>query len=473
MSNDDPMQAFDDLPTAEADIAEDGSIVRRGETVRLIERWIDDRDIDALRAFLDEAWEADIAWLLEQTDAAHRRDFLEVLRPYFRSEILTFLSRDMLPEVMASLPTPELATILQDLDSDDIVDVVQKLEPEQRDEALRLVSRQMRTFVEEGLTFPDESAGRLMQREVVTMPPFWSVSQALSYLRATRDELPERFEDIYLLDPLRRVSGLLPATRLLRARPEVRLEHLATTDFIAIPFDRDQEEVAYDFRRLGLSSAPVVDAGGRLLGVITLDDILFVIEEEAQEDILALGGVKAERESLGRKAWQTTRTRFTWLALNLLTAILASLVISRFEDVLEAAVALAVLMPIVASMGGNAGTQTLTVAVRALATKSLSSANALRTLTKEVIVGAINGVAFAVLMGIITLIWFGNGTIALVIAVAMVVNLVIATFSGVLVPLALERLKVDPAVASAVLLTTITDVVGFFVFLGLAAALLL
>jgi magnesium transporter len=281
------------------------------------------------------------------------------------------------------------------------------------------------------------------------------------------DDLPERFYEIFVVDPSYHLLGSVALDRLLRTKRPVSIEDLTMTDIHPIAVESDQEEVARQFERYNLTSAPVVDGDQRLVGVITADDIVEVVQEEAQEDILRLGGVGGE--SVSDPVLETTRHRFLWLFVNLGTAILASWVISLFDATIEQMVALAVLMPIVASMGGNAGTQTMTVAVRALATQELGPVNAVRVIARETAVGLLNGLLFAVIMGVITYYWFGSGTLGLVIAAAMIINLLVAALAGILIPLGLHAVRLDPAIASGVFVTMMTDVVGFFAFLGLAA----
>jgi magnesium transporter len=329
----------------------------------------------------------------------------------------------------------------------------------------------MRAAVEEGLTFEEETAGRIMQREVVAIPQFWTVGKTLDYLRALQSNLPEEFYDIFVVDPMYHVVGEVPLSAILRAARTDKLHELARDTIHTIAADTDQEDVAMRFRRDNLTSAPVVDDDGRLLGVVTVDDVVNVIDREAEEDVLKLAGLS--RTDLYRAAFGTARSRFSWLFINLLTAILASAVISMFEASIDQIVALAVLMPIVASMGGNAGTQALTVAVRSLATNELSAVNAWRIIGKETLVGLLNGIAFAAITGVITWAWFADPLLGGVIAGAMIFNLIAAGLAGVGIPVLLNRIGIDPAVASTVFVTTITDVLGFFLFLGLAGIVLL
>lgn len=417
---------------------------------------------------------SDVAQLLEQLDADGRAQVVDLLRPDFDAEILAYLPGDLRDELIEQLNPAELAAAVAELETDDAVDVIQDLDEQAQAEILANLPPEARALVEEGLTFPEYSAGRLMSRAFVSVPVFWTVGGLLDYLRAAAvsadSDVPEQFYDIIVVDPMLRVAGTVPLSRVLRARRGVKLADILHEDVHRLPATMDQEEVARCFRKYGLVSAPVVDGAGRLLGVITVDDVVDVIEEEAEADLLALGGV--EEGDLYRAVLDTTKSRFRWLAVNLVTAIVASLVIGLFEATIQQVVALAVLMPIVASMGGNAGTQTLTVAVRALTTRELSQANALRVVGKEVLVGAANGTLFAVIAGGVAYAWFRDPLIGLVIAAAMVVNLLCAGLFGAVIPLVLDRLKIDPAVASGVFLTTVTDVVGFLAFLGLASLIL-
>jgi magnesium transporter len=285
------------------------------------------------------------------------------------------------------------------------------------------------------------------------------------------DDLPETFSDIYVVDPTHRVMGSLDLSRLLRTKREVSVDKIMDAGRQAVLATADQEEVARQFERYDLKSAPVVDAHKRLVGVVTADDMVEVMEEETEEDLRRLGGVGDE--TVTDNVIYTVRNRFTWLSINLLTALLASSVIKAFDATIDQMVALAVLMPVVASMGGNAATQTMTVAVRALATHELGPVNAMRVIVREASVGLINGLVFAVIVGVVVLLWFGIGTLGLVIAAAMICNFLAAAFAGILIPLALTRAGFDPAVSSGVFVTTITDVVGFFAFLGLATLWLL
>jgi len=411
---------------------------------------------------------ADIADLLEQVTGDERAailktyeldgDILSEIEPSIREEVLDLLS----PEV--------LTDAVRELESDDVVDLLEDLEDDQQQEILGYLTGSDRAAVEQALTYPEYSAGRLMQRKVVAGPEHWTVGEAIDYLRS-RADLPEDFYHLTLVDPRYRPVANVTLGKILGNRREVKLKDIAEEMFRTILATEDEADVAYAFNQYHLISAPVVDGDGRLVGVITIDDAMIVLDEEHEEDILRLAGV-AEESSLADKVIATTKRRFPWLAVNLVTAIMASLVIAVFDETIANYVALAVLMPIVASMGGNAGTQSLTVAVRAIATKDLTGSNVWRVIRREVLVGAVNGIAFAVLMGIVGVIWFGSPMLGAVIALAMVINLIVAGLAGTAIPVVLDRLRIDPALASGAFVTTVTDVVGFFAFLGLAAVLL-
>jgi magnesium transporter len=414
---------------------------------------------------------ADIAQLLEKSSKDDALELAKHLHGVIDSETYTYLGHQRLKNLFTVLSSREIGGIIADLDTDDAIALLEDVPQEERREILRHVNTMISSLVEEGLTYPEESAGRLMQRDAVAIPQFWTIGKTLDYLQAMRDELPEQLYDLFIVDPRHRVVGQVPIGQVLRASRGNKIADVARETVHVVPADTDQEEVAALFKRVTLTSVPVVDEGERLIGVITIDDIVAVVEQEANEDLLRLGGVA--EDDLGQSTWATTISRFKWLFLNLLTALLASSVVARFEEALSQIVALAVLMPIVAGMGGNAGTQTLTVAVRALATKELSSANYWRVTLKETIVGTLNGAAFAVLMALITFAWFRDPYLAAVIAAAMIINLFAAGLAGALIPIGLNKIKIDPAISSAVFLTTVTDVVGFLSFLGLATIFLL
>jgi magnesium transporter len=413
---------------------------------------------------------ADIADLLEQVDADDRTAILQLAGDYIDGEILSEIDEDIRDAVVETLEPQVLAEAVRELESDDVVDILEDLDEPRHEAILGALDVVDRVAVEQALGYPEYSAGRLMQREVVIAPEHWTVGNTIDHMRA-HDDLPEQFYHIVLVDPRHQPVAYVTLGRLMSSRREVPLADLTEDSFRTFTVDEDEGDVAYAFNQYHLISAPVVDENGRLVGVITIDDAMAVLDEEHEEDVLRLGGVGDE--SLSNSTLEIVRRRFPWLAINLMTAILASAVISLFEDALTAVVALAVLMPIVASMGGNAGTQSMTVAVRALATRDLTGSNALRVIRRESLAGLLSGVIFAVVMGVVGSLWFGSPLIGVVIAVAMLVNLLVAGLSGVLVPLALDKAGVDPALASGTFVTTVTDVVGFFAFLGLATIVLL
>ncbi|HJO75216.1 MAG TPA: magnesium transporter [Rhodospirillales bacterium] len=459
------------------------------DQVHDLEAGIEEEVVEALAAdehgrladLIQPLHHADIADLLERLGADDRDQVVDILRDDFDPEILTELDETVRDHVIERLGVEEVAAALQELDSDDALEVVEELDEDEQQQVLEAIPLGDRTLIEEGLSYPEDSAGRLMQREVVTIPTFWNVGQTIDFLRKSADqddgqadggenELPTQFYDLFVVDPTHKPVGTIPLSRILRAGRHVPVTDILETEMKLLPVTTDQEDVAFVFRQRNLVSAPVVDDGGRLVGAITIDDVVDVIDEEHEEDIMLLGGVS--EDDLYDATLDTTRARFMWLLINLGTAILASVVIGLFDATLEQMVALAVLMPIVASMGGNAGTQTLTVAVRALAMKELTPTNAIRVIGKEALVGVFNGVLFAGLIGVVAWLWFGSLGLGVVIGLAMIVNMFVAGLAGTTIPLALDRMGIDPAVASSVFLTTITDVVGFFVFLGLAALFL-
>ena len=429
-------------------------------------------DVTTLSDLLLPLHPADIADLLEQVGEGPRRELLYLWGENVDGDILSELDETLREDVIAALPRDVLTEAVRELDSDDVVDLVEDLEEEQQEAILSALPAGDRIAVEEALSWPEESAGRLMQREVVRVPEHWDVGQTIDFMRAEGQELPDQFYHVILIDPKMHPTGYVTLGKILASPRSVKLADITEDSFRTVPVDRDEGEVAYAFNQYHLISVPVVDHSDRLVGVITIDDAMAVLDLEAEEDILRLAGV-GDESRVTDSVWDTTRRRFPWLAVNLVTAIMASLVIAQFDAVIAQLVALAVLMPIVASMGGNAGTQSLTVAVRAIATKDLTGSNVWRVIRREAAVGLLNGLAFAALMGLVGWVWFGTGMLGVVLALAMIINLLVAGLAGILVPVVLDKLKIDPALASGAFVTTVTDVVGFFAFLGLAAILLL
>jgi magnesium transporter len=430
---------------------------------------VDANDKDALNDCVGELHDADYADLIEQIGYETRRRFVLLMDSEIPPVVLTELEEGIRDEVLSYLSLPALEQAVQELDTDDAVYLLENLDEQKKQRVLGALDHVDRIAVEKSLTYAEGTAGRLMQQEVVAVPSFWTVGQVIDYMR-TADDIPEDFYEIFIVDTAHKPMGTIGLSKLLSAPRVTTLEALMEDDFKKISVDQPQADVAYAFNQYHLVSAGVVDESGRLVGVITIDDAMRVLEEEAEEDIKRLGGVGDE--DLSDKILDITKRRFPWLAVNLLTAILASFVIAMFDETIQKIVALAVLMPIVASMGGNAGTQTLTIAVRAIATRDLTRTNAMRIITREVAVGFVNGCAFAILIGLLSYLWYGDGQLGLILGIAMIGNMVIAGLSGILIPLGLERAGADPALASGVFVTTVTDVVGFFAFLGLATVLL-
>lgn len=453
------------------DLSQDDAYDLDRKLVAQILEAVEQGDQQTLTELLEDLHAADIADLLEQIDSAERTRLIHLYDREFDGEILSELDDSIREEVISILKPAVLAEAVRELESDDVVDLLEDLEEPQQEAILEVLEDADRVAVEQSLSYPENSAGRLMQREVVMAPEHWNVGQAIDYMRAS-DDLPEQFYHVVVVDPRAHPVGNVTLGRIMASKREVPLTDLLEETFQVIPADQDEEDVAYAFNQYHLISAPVVDDEGRLVGVITIDDAMIVLDEEHEEDILRLAGV-GEESSLADKVIETTKRRFPWLAVNLVTAVLASLVIALFEDTIAQFVALAVLMPIVASMGGNAGTQSLTVAVRAIATRDLTGSNVWRVIRREVLVGLVNGVIFAVVMAVVGIAWFGSPVLGGVIAVAMVINLVVAGLAGTVIPVLLEKAGIDPALASGAFVTTVTDVVGFFAFLGLAAAVLL
>ncbi len=463
------MAEQDEHPAPEAERDEDHTPLSR-QLISRIMYALETNDREMLWAEMEPLHAADIADLLEQSNAYDRRRLIALYGQEFDGDILSELD-DSIREEVINLLTPEvLAEAVRDLDSDDVVDLVEDLEDQQQEAILNALEDSERTLVQQSLTYPEYSAGRLMQREVVMAPEHWTVGDAIDFLR-NAEELPEQFYHVILVDPRLHPVGNVTLGRIMASRRDVALRDIMEETFHTIPVTRDEGDVAYMFNQYHLISAPVVDEEGRLVGVITIDDAMAVLDDEHEEDIMRLAGVG--EGGLNDSVFETSKQRVPWLAVNLMTAILASAVIAAFEASIGQLVALAVLMPIVASMGGNAGTQSLTVAVRALATKDLTGSNVGRVLLRETLVGLINGLIFALVMGAVGMVWFGGPELGYVIAAAMVINLVVAGIAGAAIPVMMDRMGIDPALGSGTFVTTVTDVVGFFAFLGLATVFLL
>jgi magnesium transporter len=443
---------------------EEGEI--RSEFIEEITRCIRANDAKFLREVVAELHEADLGDLIEALEPDDRVSLVELTGTDFDFSALNEVDDAVREEILEELEPETVAEGVRELESDDAVELLEGLDEEDQEEILEKLPPPERIAIERRLLYPENSAGRRMQTEFITVPPDWTVGQAIDYMRETPD-LPDRFYEIYAVDAVRHWQGAIPLDVLLRSRRPVPLADLIDEDRRRVAVTDDLEEVARLFGKYNLVAAPVVDAEDRLVGVITVDDVVDVIEEEADEDLKALGGVTSDEE-LSDNVWTIAKARFNWLLVNLATAFLASSVLGLFEGQLEKMVALAVLAPIVASQGGNAATQTMTVAVRALATRELGSGNAVRVVIREILVGLVNGIAFAVITGVAAVAWFKIPGLGFVIGLAIICNLLAGALGGILIPMVLERVRADPAVASGTFVTTVTDVVGFFSFLGIA-----
>lgn len=452
------------------------------EFVRTVSDAIDrHQDPEVFNFLTKDLHPADIADLIGLLREDQRSALIDLLGGGLPPDVLAELDDDLREDVVEAMEPAKVAEAVSELDTDDAAFVLEDLDEEKRAEILAEVPLEERLALRTALEFEEDTAGRVMQREFFASPAYWTVGQIIDRLRGVED-LPDRFYEVFVVDPAFKPVGAVPLSTLLKSPRDTVIEDLMDAQHMRpVPLGMDQEEVAYLFEQYNLISAPVIDGGGRLVGMITVDDVVEMIREESQEDMLALAGVEADT-GLSDTVLETVRSRFSWLAINLATAILASLVIALFDGAIGQVVALAVLMPIVASMGGNAGTQTLTVVVRSMATKDLTASNAARVVFREAFVGFLNGVIFAIIMGTLAGVWFAASgwgdqadavRLALVVGAAMIINLFAAGLAGILVPIGLQRAGADPAVSSAVFVTTVTDIVGFFVFLGLAAVVLL
>lgn len=443
---------------------ENGAI--RADFVAEAARAIEALDVPTLRVLVGDLHESDVGALLEALEHDDRPRLVELLGIDFDFTALTEVDDTVREDILDELEPQTVAEGVRDIDSDDAVTILEDMPREEQTDILGRLPDDERLALTRSLDYPEDSAGRRMQTEYIAVPPGWDVGRAIDYMRET-EELPEQFYELYVVDDDGRFLGAVSLDRLLRSKRPVPIADLMDEERRRVRADEDQESVARLFQRYDLVAAPVVDANERLVGVITHDDIADVIVEEAEEDIKALGGVAADEE-LSDTVWSIARGRFNWLLVNLGTAFLASSVLGAFEGELQKMVALAVLAPIVAGQGGNATTQTMTIAVRALATQELSSSNARRVIIRELTVGLLNGIAFAVIAGVAAYAWFNVPGLGIVMGLAMICTMVAAAAGGILIPLGLHRLKIDPAVASSPFVSTVTDIVGFFSFLAIA-----
>lgn len=443
---------------------EDGVI--RAPFVAHIGAAIADRDILALKREVGDLHQSEVGDLLEALLPEQRRALVDLLGSDFDFSALTEVDEAIRLDIVDNLPNAQIAQAVQELDLDDAVYILEDLDQEDQDEILSQLPFTERIRLRRALDYPEESAGRRMQTEFVAVPPFWTVGQTIDYMREDKD-LPDRFSEIFVIDATFKLLGAVGLDQVLRAKRAVKVEEIMHETRHAIPATMDQEEAAREFEQYDLLSAAVVDENERLVGVLTIDDVVDVIQQEAEEDLLRMGGVGDEE--LSDTVAATSRSRVPWLLVNLCTAFLSASVISMFGATIEEMVALAALMPIVASLGGNAGTQTMTVTVRALATRDLDIYNAGRVIRREVLVGLLNGAIIATLLGLVAGTWFQNVDLGLVIAAAMIVNMLAASLGGILIPLFLDKFGADPAISSSIFTTMITDVIGFLAFLSFAS----
>jgi len=436
------------------------------EYIRLVNEKIQNNDALFITNAFKEIHPADAADIIENLNENDREKLIKLNNFKIDPEVFIELNESIQSEIIKYLSSETIISILKNLESDNAIKILENLDEKNKNIVLNSLPPKDRFALQESLSYPEDTAARLMQREFTAIPSNWSVGQTIDYLRENKD-LPEEFLEIFIVDNEFKPIGTVPSSKVLRTSRDTKMQSIMLETQLSIPVDMDQEEVGHLFENYNLNSACVVDKSNKLVGMITSDDVLTVLKEEAEEDALRLAGVGDEEITDG--VFKKTKRRFNWLLLNLFTAFIATWVIYMYEDAIKEMVLLAVLMPIVASMGGNAGMQTLAVTIRALATKELSAGNFSKIVTKEFIIGILNGIIFAVIAATIVQLWLDQINLSILIAVAMILNMIVAGLFGILVPVALKRMKIDPAVASSVFVTTITDVVGFLAFLGIGA----
>ena len=436
------------------------------EFINVLSKKIKDNDTAFLNRTLKELHPSDSADLIENLIPENRTKLIEIEGFNLDPEIFIELNESIQTEIFILLSTESIVNILRRLESDNALKILENLDEKKKNTVLNKLPPKDRFILQEGLSYPEDSAARIMQREFTAIPSNWSVGQTIDYLRENKD-LPEEFLEIFIVDSDFKPIGTVPSSKVLRAPRDSKMNLIMSEMQVLIPVNMDKEEVGRIFENYNLISAGVVDKTNKLVGMITGDDVVTVVKEEAEEDVLRLAGVGDEE--ITDSVLKKTKRRFNWLLLNLFTALLATWIISKFGATIEQMVALAFLMPIVASMGGNAGMQTLAVTIRAIATKELSSGNLTQIVTKEFIIGVLNGIIFAAITALIVQLWFKEINLSILIAVAMVLNMMVAGLFGILVPVSLKKFNIDPAIASSVFVTTITDVIGFLSFLGIGA----
>ncbi|HEX8578303.1 MAG TPA: magnesium transporter [Allosphingosinicella sp.] len=439
----------------------------RPEFVRAVMDHVEAGEVDAARALVEPLHPADIADLFELVDSDDRRALARALEEILGGDVLAEMNDHVRDELIEEFEPHEVAEVAGEMETDDAVAMIEDMEEDEQRAVLRALDPDDRAAIEQALTFPEESAGRLMQRDLIAVPEHWTVGHVIDYLRAG-DTLTTDFWEVFVVDGRHHPVGTCMLSWILRTPRHVAVADVMKREQTLIPVDMDQEEVALRFQKYALISAAVVDLSGRLVGMITVDDIVHIIQEEASEDALLLSGVG--EGDINESVVESYKARVRWLIANLGTALVAATIIGLFEGTISRMVALAALMPIVAGVGGNAGTQTLAVTVRALATNQLTQSNTWRAIVREIRVACLNGITIAVVIGLAVGLFFSNWMLGGVIAAAMLTNVIIAGFAGVMVPLTLERAGADPAVASSVFVTMVTDSMGFLVFLGLASA---
>ena len=446
-------------------------IVLNSDLITKVTSELENENFTFIINLVEELHPADTADLLETLNSEDRKKVVKIMKENFPSETLPSMNVPILLDIIEEFELSHLVRMLSELDTDDITYVLEICEEKLRKQVLKKLPKEFQKLIKKALTYDEDSAGRIMQTDYVSIPVSWNIGQVVDYLRLSK-RVPDEFYALFAVDSRHIPVGTVPLHLAMRKKREIKISDIMTTNPKIVSVNDKREDIGFLFDQYELTSAPVVDARGRLIGMITVDDVVDLIRQKADEDMHKLGGVTGEGD-LYLAAFKTARSRFGWLAINLITAILASISIAFFETALDKLVSLAILMPIVASMGGNAGTQTLTVAVRAMATRELTSSNSLRVFGKEILVGAYNGIFFALLIGIVTGFWFKDYLLGSIIAFAMLFNLILAGTFGAAIPLILSYFKIDPAVAATVILTTITDILGFVIFLALANYLLI
>tara|TARA_Y100000590_G_scaffold293096_1_gene330088 strand:+ start:2139 stop:3515 length:1377 start_codon:yes stop_codon:yes gene_type:complete len=436
------------------------------EYIKVVNEKIQNSDALFITNSFKEMHPADAADIIEHLSETDREKLIKLNNFKIEPEVFIELNESIQSEIIKYLSSDAIVSILKNLESDNAIKILENIEEKNKEAVLNSLPPKDRFALQESLSYPEDTAARLMQREFTAIPSNWSVGQTIDYLRENKD-LPEEFLEIFIVDNEFKPIGTVPSSKVLRTSRDTKIESIMSETQLSIPVDMDQEEVGHLFENYNLNSACVVDKSNKLVGMITSDDVLTVLKEEAEEDALRLAGVGDEEITDG--VFKKTKRRFNWLLLNLFTAFIATWVISIFGATIEQMVALAFLMPIVASMGGNAGMQTLAVTIRTLATNELTKNNFAKNVSKEFSIGVLNGFIFAIISAFVVQLWFKDIKLSLIISISMVLNMIVAGLFGILVPVALKRMKIDPAIASSVFVTTITDVIGFLSFLGIGA----